>query len=179
VVDSHSARIGLVNEDCIPIQANHRDICRFSHRDHSEYRIISRKLEELKNMAIHTVIGPVRDYKNRIAGSSKYFVGRDQELEQLNTFLCDTPRIPRQAQMVDIHGLGGQGKTQLALRYIQLYGYKFEPIFWIDGTNTESIQKSYAKIASVLGYPQVGAMLTARDDVHRFLNARSNPWLFV
>jgi tetratricopeptide (TPR) repeat protein len=130
-------------------------------------------------MAIHIVTVPVRDYKNRIARSSKHFVGRDKELKQLDTFLCDTPRIPRQAQMVDIHALGGQGKTQLALRYIQLYGYKFEPIFWVDGTSTESIQKSYAKIASVLGYPQVGAMLTARDDVHRFLNDRSNPWLLV
>jgi tetratricopeptide (TPR) repeat protein len=49
-----------------------------------------------------------------------------------------------------IHGLGGTGKTQLALKYVEDYKDKYNPILWIDAKDEESVLFSFERCASEL-----------------------------
>src|SRR5271155_1507136 len=50
-----------------------------------------------------------------------------------------------------IHGLGGSGKTQLALNFIEEHRDRFRPIFWIDAQSPETARSSFERCARKLG----------------------------
>jgi GTPase SAR1 family protein len=52
---------------------------------------------------------------------------------------------------VVIHGLGGTGKSQLALRYAKDYKDRYNPILWINGTDTDTTRSSFERCAAELG----------------------------
>ena len=71
-------------------------------------------------------------------------VGRSEELEQLRTTLL--PQNTGQSVAI-LHGLGGIGKTQLAVHFARSHKEAFTAILWIDGNSVESIEKSFVDIA--------------------------------
>src|SRR2546423_11595394 len=44
---------------------------------------------------------------------------------------------------VVIHGLGGTGKSQLALKYAEDHKDQYDPILWIDATNADAARSSF------------------------------------
>ena len=46
--------MGLKNEHCVPLWANHRDLCRFPSREDQTYQVV---VDELKQMAQKIVDG--------------------------------------------------------------------------------------------------------------------------
>jgi len=46
-----------------------------------------------------------------------------------------------------LHGLGGMGKTQLAVSFARTFRRRFSAVFWLDGKSEDSIQKSIANSA--------------------------------
>ncbi|KAL4786510.1 purine and uridine phosphorylase [Aspergillus varians] len=79
------------------------------------------------------------------------FVGRDGQLSQLEELLFS----PGRQHKVAITGLGGVGKTQIALEF----AYRTQQlrpecsIFWIPATNFETLQRTYFHIAEQLQLP--------------------------
>jgi hypothetical protein len=57
-----------------------------------------------------------------------------------------------------IHGLGGIGKTQLAIEYARLYKTCYTSFFWLDGKTEESLLQSLLRIASRLPKGQIANM---------------------
>ena len=55
---------------------------------------------------------------------------------------------------VALHGLGGAGKSQLALAYAEKHKDRYNPILWIDATNEEAVQSSFRRCAAELGLPE-------------------------
>lgn len=51
---------------------------------------------------------------------------------------------------VAIHGLGGTGKSQLALKYAENHKDQYNPIVWIDGTDEETVRSSFESCAAEL-----------------------------
>lgn len=49
-----------------------------------------------------------------------------------------------------IHGLGGTGKTQLALKYVEDHKDKYNPILWISAQDEEAVRSSFERCASDL-----------------------------
>ncbi|KAI9777909.1 MAG: hypothetical protein M1816_004381 [Peltula sp. TS41687] len=49
-----------------------------------------------------------------------------------------------------IYGLGGTGKTQLALKYIEDHKSDYNPILWIDAKDPETVQFSFERCAAEL-----------------------------
>ena len=49
-----------------------------------------------------------------------------------------------------VYGLGGTGKTQLALKYVEDHKDEYNPILWVDGKDEESMQSSFERCASEL-----------------------------
>lgn len=54
VVDEHSAVMNLPNEVAIPIEADHRSMCRFGNRNSEKYRMVCDCLKELVDGAMET-----------------------------------------------------------------------------------------------------------------------------
>ncbi|KJZ69751.1 hypothetical protein HIM_10862 [Hirsutella minnesotensis 3608] len=52
---------------------------------------------------------------------------------------------------VAIHGLGGAGKSQLALKYAESKRDRYNPILWIDATYEETVRSSFERCAAELG----------------------------
>jgi hypothetical protein len=71
------------------------------------------------------------------------FVARQAELAAMHKALCE--RTGRQA--VTLYGLGGIGKTQLAMEYAEAHREDHSAIFWLNIKNEVSVKQSYSRLA--------------------------------
>lgn len=72
------------------------------------------------------------------------FVGRQGELDQLWQYL--QPTDSRSRKVAIIHGLGGMGKTQLAIRFARDHKDDFTAIFWLSGKDRGTVLQSLSSI---------------------------------
>ncbi|KAJ5546250.1 Tetratricopeptide-like helical [Penicillium frequentans] len=84
---------------------------------------------------------------------NRRFVGRQQEIDYLERLVFNTAGPAK----VTIYGLGGIGKTQIALELAYRMREKVpeSSIFWIQCTSYETVQQAYVKIAEALGIPDI------------------------
>ncbi len=77
-----------------------------------------------------------------------------------------------------LHGLGGVGKTQLAVEYAHRHGANYEAVLWVDAEQTSLIAGQLAALAGRLGLPATGQVT---DDAAVVLDAlrRRDGWLLV
>lgn len=83
------------------------------------------------------------------------FTGRDDELQLLHAkFLPSQPPSdqapspsPENPICCVVHGLGGTGKTQLALEYTYRYREEYDAIFWMPSETDHEIAAHFALIA--------------------------------
>jgi pimeloyl-ACP methyl ester carboxylesterase len=73
----------------------------------------------------------------------EHFIGRDEELDRIHQELKhdDTRKI------VVVHGLGGIGKTQLALAYAQRHKDAYSAVFWVNSKDVDTLRQGYAAAA--------------------------------
>ena len=93
------------------------------------------------------------------------FVGRKEELVQLESFLCTND----ENDMYFVSGLGGSGKTSFAIEFSWLMQNYFQGgLFWISGENTASFKEDVARLANTAA--------TVGNDSHETL-IRTLEWL--
>ncbi|KAI1297975.1 kinesin light chain 1 [Xylaria venustula] len=73
----------------------------------------------------------------------QHFVARGGELAEIREAL----RSDGSRRAVILHGLGGIGKTQLAVAYAKRYRDEYSAIFWLNIKDETSIQQSFTKVA--------------------------------
>ena len=83
------------------------------------------------------------------------FTGRDEELNELDRMLR-SPRKEAAIQVVIVHGLGGVGKTQLAVEYAWKRLDDYGVVLWVKADNQEALNRGLAALASVLRLPEAG-----------------------
>lgn len=107
------------------------------------------------------------------------FTGREEILEALHTQLGIDQAVAL-TQSSALHGLGGVGKTQIALEYAYRHALDYSAVFWIGAETDEQIVASLLRIAEVLQLP-------GRDDkdqqrvveaVQQWLTTHSQ-WLLI
>ncbi|KAI8953072.1 hypothetical protein F4801DRAFT_538379 [Xylaria longipes] len=111
------------------------------------------------------------------------FVGRGDILQSISQSLRPGGRDPRIAVLL---GMGGQGKTSLALEYCrrEIVSRHFRFIIWIDGSSPAALERSFAQVAENLA--------AVSGDKRTFANSRAHisfvkttietaeaPWLFI
>ncbi|WP_059013131.1 tetratricopeptide repeat protein [Streptomyces specialis] len=82
---------------------------------------------------------------NLPAPGSAVFVGREEDMARLGATLDDGP-----GASAVLHGLGGVGKTTLALQYAHLHRDRYNPIWWIPAETPDGIVLSLAALAARL-----------------------------
>ena len=82
---------------------------------------------------------------------NRNFVGREQELADLRSFLLagSTALIGQPVQAV--YGLGGVGKTELAAQYAHRYRDEYDLVWWICAEREESITAAFIGLGTRLG----------------------------
>ena len=73
------------------------------------------------------------------------FVQRDAEMQTLEQLLKSTGLVSRQ-KVVVLHGLGGIGKTQLAIEFARKHYHRFSSVFWLGGASEASLKHSFTGI---------------------------------
>lgn len=84
---------------------------------------------------------------------NKMFYGREEILEQLDRGLLPNPDQGEKhhPRPVILHGMGGIGKSEIALEFVYSCQTQFDAVFWIRADNSASLEADFAQIAIQLG----------------------------
>ncbi|MGY4921032.1 FxSxx-COOH system tetratricopeptide repeat protein [Streptomyces sp. 900105755] len=90
-----------------------------------------------------------------VRGRNPHFTGREDLLTQVREGLLGG----RQAVIQALHGLGGIGKTQIALEYAHRFASQYDTVWWIDAEQADQVSVHYTELAARLGIakPDAGA----------------------
>ncbi|KAM3083789.1 hypothetical protein ACMFMF_001154 [Clarireedia jacksonii] len=88
------------------------------------------------------------------------FVAREEELSKMHKLLQDH----NSRSCVILHGLGGIGKTQLAITYARRHKEKYTAIFWLNANDEDSLKLNFRDIAQqVLRHHPSTSILSSVD----------------
>ncbi|HCT80881.1 MAG TPA: NB-ARC domain-containing protein [Micromonosporaceae bacterium] len=107
------------------------------------------------------------------------FTGRVELLEQLGNRLA--PGGAAGVRSAALHGMGGVGKTQLAVEYIYRRLHDYDIVWWVQATQPAQIRAGLTELAQKLSLPEGSEATTAVPAVHEALS-RGDPhrrWLLV
>jgi tetratricopeptide (TPR) repeat protein/transcriptional regulator with XRE-family HTH domain len=82
-----------------------------------------------------------------------FFTGREEILSHLHEQL-NREQAMALTQSWAISGLGGIGKTQIALEYVYQYHHEYAAVFWISAATRETLLDGYVLIADLLQLPE-------------------------
>jgi hypothetical protein len=104
----------------------------------------------------------------------RYFTGRHDLLDRLRAGLADRSPVAVTA----LRGLGGVGKTQVAIEYAHRHAAEFDLVWWVEAEQASLVGERLADLADRLGLPTTGRV---PDDANAVLDAlrRRERWLLV
>ena len=83
--------------------------------------------------------------------STDTFCGREVELQTMTGALHPAKPGPKaKPKGLVLYGIGGSGKTQLALQYIQTHRNLYKAIVWINASSAQDLQATFAEAADLL-----------------------------
>ncbi|KAL9101256.1 MAG: hypothetical protein Q9163_003470 [Psora crenata] len=102
-----------------------------------------------------------------------HFIGRDRELEQLQTWL--TPSPGRQ-NIVALYGMGGMGKTQLGIHMIRRSGSRYSLVYWLNAKDENTLKAGLAALAIEITEISASSTLTDAHEEERLVQ-QARQWL--
>ncbi|KAI9758975.1 MAG: hypothetical protein M1840_003619 [Geoglossum simile] len=155
IVSESSANIDGFHVRRDTINANHMDMVKFDNREDVGYqiirghilRLIGEAAESKRKQTPYTSIKPIFSVPFE---KDRQFVGREDVLSQVKEQLQIRHRV-------SLHGLGGIGKSQIAIEY----AYRFRNnnpkahVFWVYAASADRFDQSYKDVARKLKLPRV------------------------
>ena len=78
------------------------------------------------------------------------FTGRERELAEIHTTLYSCDAATERRRVMVLHGLGGIGKTQLAIQYAYDYQKDYTSVWWVNASTTQTLSQGFLGIAQQL-----------------------------
>ncbi|KAF2395490.1 hypothetical protein EJ06DRAFT_534947, partial [Trichodelitschia bisporula] len=196
VVDKGSARLMCTGEMYMSLQADHHGVCKYTSRQDSNYLKVLNTIRDALEASGSPEIGSRLPEDPRLAmdGSSKdcapkatyfipsqpneNFVGRKAELAKVQGLFADKTN-----RMVAIHGLGGTGKTQIALQFA--YWVKENhpqcSVFWVSAVSAAIFTQDCSSIARELSILSENEKdKDVKELVKEYLSGEmAGPWLLI
>ncbi|KAF4966735.1 hypothetical protein FSARC_5600 [Fusarium sarcochroum] len=184
---------GQADAEPIVIHADHENMVKFPSKEDVDYATVSEHLQIMMTDA-EGIIRSRWEAESRAdnGGLSEInevnqFVARQEELVQMKEILTAS----RNRNTVVIHGLGGMGKTQLAVEFVKRNHTHYSAVFWMNATDEETLKQSFVKGAEQIlrEHPSVAYLERAVADqdkdettkaVKRWLSECGNDcWLII
>ncbi|KAL4744430.1 hypothetical protein BDW72DRAFT_209020 [Aspergillus terricola var. indicus] len=94
------------------------------------------------------------------------FIGREEELNRLWDYL--QPASSQTRKVAVLHGLGGIGKTQLAVQFARKHKNEFTAIFWLNGKDQSALVSSLSScLSQIQGQPLEDQAVNEEEAVQR------------
>ncbi|KAL4935205.1 hypothetical protein BDV06DRAFT_133555 [Aspergillus oleicola] len=114
--------------------------------------------------------------------ASELFIGRDKELDMIEEMLQPLPESQEQQRLV-LGGMGGIGKTQLAIAYAKSGRQSYNSIFWLNAGSEATLKDSFLSIVKQIIRVQQPDKLKAEDAVIHtcqwLSDIRNTRWLLI
>ncbi|MBK8092774.1 MAG: tetratricopeptide repeat protein [Verrucomicrobiaceae bacterium] len=111
---------------------------------------------------------------------NKHFGQRDAEMQALETALAHSGGIAAITQPQVVHGLGGVGKTQLAVEYAWRHAQDFTALLWLPADSPSSLTTGLSRLCDTLELPQRDLREDApRAEATLDWLARNQGWLLI
>ncbi|KAJ1338605.1 nephrocystin-3 [Microdochium nivale] len=204
VVPKASAVVpGHANAEPIAINSNHTSMVRYESRQDPGYVKVSQHLRIMARNAPEVVqqrwdserrMDDARGNLNRFVlplslsgvAETTHFVAREEDLAWIHERLSRSPG----RHTAIVHGLGGIGKTQLAIAYMKRHRNNYTALIWLNARDETSLKQSFRDAARRIlqESPTLSYMHTAVSDkdsdaslaVKRWLDeAKNDQWLLV
>ena len=114
---------------------------------------IRRVIEDLSSLAASAPRAVLPPIWNVPYPRNSFFIGRDEILTRLHTQL-QAGQATALSQPHAIIGLGGIGKTQIAVEYAYRYHLDYQVVLWARAESIEALTSSYVTIATLLNLPE-------------------------
>lgn len=134
---------------------------------------------------------PLEEYSSRLRGRysvplriASSYVDRSELSLKFEEKLHERENETDSPSGLLIHGLGGAGKTQLALRYVEKHRNSYDPVLWVDAKDPEAVRSSFVRCADEMHLIPVDSTHKTGTDladfrpiqiVNRWLEARKSP----
>lgn len=84
-------------------------------------------------------------------GTDEQFFGREELLQRIKAVLDPPFEGYSRRKYLVLHGLGGVGKTKIALQYVNQSRHCFDAILWISADNSIKLTQSFLEASRRLG----------------------------
>jgi hypothetical protein len=110
---------------------------------------------------------------------NKHFTGREDILTQVQRTLGQHSQSALVPQA--LHGLGGIGKSQLAVEYAYRYQDEYQLVWWVQANDERSVRRSLVSLAKRLHLPESADVQDTVDNVLDVLRRRDpySSWLII
>jgi hypothetical protein len=114
--------------------------------------------------------------------ASELFIGRGYELDEIAKVLHADHKAQKQRRLV-LGGIGGIGKTQLAIAYAESGRGSYSSVFWLNAVSETALKDSFRSIASLIFDVEEPGVLEDKEivrRVHQWLCTPQNTgWLLI
>ncbi|KAI1660184.1 FabD/lysophospholipase-like protein [Daldinia decipiens] len=98
---------------------------------------------------------PKKDIRSR-PPVSEFFIGRQDIVDTLAKDLCPDKLRPDRQRRHLIYGQPGVGKSQVASKFLDVYGHCFDMILWVDAMSKETIEAGFRELTNCSEYGYAG-----------------------
>ncbi|KAL3470235.1 hypothetical protein BJX99DRAFT_239841 [Aspergillus californicus] len=114
--------------------------------------------------------------------TSELFIGRHKELATIEEMLQPLYKSQEQQRLV-LGGMGGIGKTQLAIAYAKSHRQLYDSVFWLNAESEATLKNSFLSIAKQIFRLQKPDKLNSEDAVAHtcqwLSDTRNARWLLI
>lgn len=190
---------GAVNSEVVALAADHSTMAKFPGLGDTNFQKISKRLQVMEMKAIariqrnwaqwHSLKSPglsqfkpgaahersTKEFRLSLALDrlrNKQFTGRTTTLLHLDGMLQRLPDTS-ELRLAVLYGIGGVGKTQIALEYVYRFQSRYSAIFWIDGAREDVFNDSILRcLHQILSHYEINGLKTT--PMWEFMNKTVN-----
>lgn len=137
-------------------------------------------LKKTQDFSFRGPVGILRGQAPYIA--FELFIGRSHELNEITRLLHPDQKSQKQRRLV-LGGIGGIGKTQLAIAYAESGRSSYGSVFWLNAVSEAALKDSFLSIASLIFDVEDPGVLENKEivrRVHQWLcNPKNTGWLLI